>query len=156
MRAIPANLRLALPKGWPNRIRSAVIHVISLAHFSVTFARSVAADSSNAVVERLILTMKDGCTRRIMVPCRWMVERPTKSISGSRPQASPDRRTAASCLISIPIRHCDGDVVQHAGSVWWGGSADLASLPTAAGRDSATHSAVFEPNLERSRWEFPS
>ena len=48
MGAIPANLRLALPKGWPNRIRSAVIHVISLAHFSVTFARSVAANSINA------------------------------------------------------------------------------------------------------------
>ena len=48
MGAIPANLRLALPKSWPNRIRSAVIHVISLAHFSVTFARSVAANSINA------------------------------------------------------------------------------------------------------------
>jgi len=48
MAAIPANLRLALPKGWPNRIRSAAIHVISLAHFSVTFARSVAANSINA------------------------------------------------------------------------------------------------------------
>jgi len=48
MHAIPADLRLPLPKGWPNRIRSAVIHVISLAHFSLTFARSVAANSINA------------------------------------------------------------------------------------------------------------
>jgi len=48
MGAIPANLRLAMPKGWPNFIRSAAIHVISLAHFSVTFARSVAANSINA------------------------------------------------------------------------------------------------------------
>ena len=48
MRTIPADLRLPLPKGWPNRIRSGVIHVISLAHFSLTFARSVAANSINA------------------------------------------------------------------------------------------------------------
>jgi putative transposase len=48
MQAIPADLRLPLPKGWPNRIRSAVIHVISLAHFSLTFTRSVAANCINA------------------------------------------------------------------------------------------------------------
>jgi len=48
MRTIPADLRLPLPKGWPNRIRSGVIQVISLAHFSLTFARSVAANSINA------------------------------------------------------------------------------------------------------------
>ncbi len=48
MHATPADLRLPLPKGWPQRIRSAVIHVISLAHFSLTFARSVAANSINA------------------------------------------------------------------------------------------------------------
>lgn len=33
--------RIPLPKGWPNRTRSAVIHAICLAHFSLTFARSV-------------------------------------------------------------------------------------------------------------------
>ena len=48
MTAIPADHRLPLPKGWPKRIRSSVIHAISLAHFSVTFARSVAANSINA------------------------------------------------------------------------------------------------------------
>ena len=48
MHATPADLRLPLPKGWPTRIRSAVIHVISLAHFSLTFAGSVAANSINA------------------------------------------------------------------------------------------------------------
>ncbi len=48
MCTIPADLRLPLPKGWPNRIRSAVIHAISLAHFSLTFARSVASNSINA------------------------------------------------------------------------------------------------------------
>jgi len=37
-----------LPKGWSDRIRSAVIHAISLAHFSLTSTRSWAANSWNA------------------------------------------------------------------------------------------------------------
>ena len=48
MRAVPADFRLLLPRGWSEQIQSAVIHVISLAHFSATFARSVAANSINA------------------------------------------------------------------------------------------------------------
>jgi putative transposase len=43
-----SEIQIPLSKGWPNRIRSGVIHVISLAHFSLTFARSVAANSINA------------------------------------------------------------------------------------------------------------
>jgi len=39
---------IPLPKDWPSHIRSAVVHTISLAHFSLTFARSVAANSINA------------------------------------------------------------------------------------------------------------
>ena len=48
MNAFPADHTLPLPKGWPKRIRSSVIYAISMAHFSVTFARSVAANSLNA------------------------------------------------------------------------------------------------------------
>ena len=40
--------RLALPKGWPKHVRSSVLHAISLAHFSLTFTRSWAANSWNA------------------------------------------------------------------------------------------------------------
>ena len=40
--------RFPLPKGWPRRARSAVIHAISLAHFSLTYTRSWAANSINA------------------------------------------------------------------------------------------------------------
>jgi len=43
-----SDMQVPLPKGWPHHIRSGVIHVISLAHFSLTFARSVAANSINA------------------------------------------------------------------------------------------------------------
>ena len=50
---------LRLPKGWPRRVRSGVLHAISLAHFSLAFARSAAANSPHirirlqAKVERL-------------------------------------------------------------------------------------------------------
>ncbi len=40
--------RIPLPKGWPQTIRSAVIHTISLAQFSLTHTRSWAANSWNA------------------------------------------------------------------------------------------------------------
>ena len=39
---------IPLPKQWPNRVRSGVLHAISLAHFSLTFTRSWAANSWNA------------------------------------------------------------------------------------------------------------
>jgi hypothetical protein len=45
-----SDIQVPLPEGWPNHIRSTVIHVISLAHFSLTFARSVAANSINAMI----------------------------------------------------------------------------------------------------------
>jgi hypothetical protein len=40
--------RIPLPSGWPPRVRSAVIHVISLAHYSLTSTRSWAANNWNA------------------------------------------------------------------------------------------------------------
>jgi len=39
---------LPLPHGWPRRVRSAVVHAISLAHFSITATRGWAANSWNA------------------------------------------------------------------------------------------------------------
>ena len=40
--------RIPLPKQWPTRVRSGVLHAISLAHFSLTFTRSWAANGVNA------------------------------------------------------------------------------------------------------------
>ena len=36
---------IPLPKGWPASVRSAVLHVMALAQFAMTYARSWAADS---------------------------------------------------------------------------------------------------------------
>ena len=48
MPAVPRRRDLPLPKAWPRRVRSAVIHTISLAQAALTHARSVAANSVNA------------------------------------------------------------------------------------------------------------
>ena len=40
--------RISLPRGWPRRVRSAVIHAISLAHFFLTASRSWVVNNWNA------------------------------------------------------------------------------------------------------------
>ncbi len=45
MLGTPQHHNIPLPKGWPRRVRSAVIQVVSLAHFSLITTRSWAADS---------------------------------------------------------------------------------------------------------------
>ena len=68
MRRIPADYQLPLPKGWPKRIRSSVIQTISMAHFSVTFARSVAA---NSITARIRLKAENDRLRQEIAPlCR--------------------------------------------------------------------------------------
>jgi len=42
--------RVPLSSGWPDCIRSAVIYVISVAHYAITYARGWAANSINARV----------------------------------------------------------------------------------------------------------
>ena len=41
---------IPIPSGWASNVRSAVLHVISLAHFAITCARGWAANSINARV----------------------------------------------------------------------------------------------------------
>jgi len=50
MAGFPSPPRIPLPRGWPRHVRSAVIHAISLAHFSLTSTRSWAVNSWNARV----------------------------------------------------------------------------------------------------------
>ena len=42
--------QFSFPKSWPGHVKSAVLHVISLAHFSITYARGWTANSINARV----------------------------------------------------------------------------------------------------------
>jgi transposase InsO family protein len=46
----PKPPKISLPKAWPCHVKSAVVHIISLAHFSITYARGWAANSINAKV----------------------------------------------------------------------------------------------------------
>ena len=53
MHQVTVHRNLCLPKGWRHRVRSSVIYAISLAHFSLTFARSAAATNSNRRIRLL-------------------------------------------------------------------------------------------------------
>ena len=46
----PSFSNIPLPNGWPDSVRSAVIYVISLAHYAITYTRGWAANSANARV----------------------------------------------------------------------------------------------------------
>ena len=48
MLAKPEAPQIPLPKGWQGCVKSAVVHVISLAHYAIVYARAWAADSINA------------------------------------------------------------------------------------------------------------
>ena len=39
---------IPLPKSWPKHVRTAILHVISLAQHATAYTRSWAADSTNA------------------------------------------------------------------------------------------------------------
>jgi hypothetical protein len=42
--------KIQLPKAWPSYVRSAMLHVVSLAQYATVYTRSWAADSPNARV----------------------------------------------------------------------------------------------------------
>ncbi len=44
--------RVPLPKNWPQNVKMAVLHVISLAHFAIVHARSIVVNSPNAGTRR--------------------------------------------------------------------------------------------------------
>ena len=53
MPVIEARPRIPLPKNWPNHVKSAVLHTISLAHFSIVHARGMAAGHIRRLVRDL-------------------------------------------------------------------------------------------------------
>ena len=73
----PAQLRsLLLPRGWPRRVRSAVVQVISLTRTSLALTQSWASESLNRELQRgaegdrlqqEVHPIKSECTRRLSV-----------------------------------------------------------------------------------------
>ena len=45
-----SNLKVNLPKSWPAVVRSAMLHIVSLAQYAAIYSRSWAANSTNARV----------------------------------------------------------------------------------------------------------
>ena len=48
MPAKSSSPKIPLPQGWPSRVKSAILHVISLAQFTMAYTRGWAANSPNS------------------------------------------------------------------------------------------------------------
>jgi len=84
-----------LPKGWPLHVKSAVLHVISLAHFSITYARGWAANSINARVR--IAAENDRLHEEIALlreELRIKDKRMSSIVAHRRPRYAPTERLA--------------------------------------------------------------
>jgi transposase-like protein len=95
MLAKPQPPRIPLPKSWPGCVKSAVIHAIALAHYSIVYARAWAADSINARVR--LAAEKD----RFYEDCALLREelrikdaRSLRTPPQRRPHYSPQERMA--------------------------------------------------------------
>lgn len=87
--------RIPLPRGWPQTVRSAIIHAISLAQFSLTHTRSWAANNWNA---RIRLKQENGRLRQevalLMEEMRIKDARMLRIPAQRRPHYPPIERLA--------------------------------------------------------------
>ncbi len=60
MPANPSSPETPLPRGWPSRVKSAVLHVISLGQFTLAYTRGWAANSPNSRI-RLKAELDRAC-----------------------------------------------------------------------------------------------
>ncbi len=79
-----------LPKGWPRRGRSAILHVISLAQYSLSSARGWASDGRNSQARRCAeagrLEDEVAMLREVHRHLDWYNElRPHMSLGGRKP-----------------------------------------------------------------------
>ena len=114
-----SDIQVPLSKGWPHRIRSGVIHVISLAHFSLTFARSVAANSINA---RIRLKAENSRLRQEIsildeVRCRRLSVRLEATAASIRCDISGVRAFSDS-LNSRPVRGLETELPSSQLTAW--------------------------------------
>ena len=58
-----------LPRSWPRRVRSAVLQAISLAHFSLTFARGRAAHHRSTLIR--LRQEKDRLRQEVNLMREW-------------------------------------------------------------------------------------
>jgi hypothetical protein len=120
-------LDLPLPKGWPRRVRSAVLHAISIARYSLTTAHGWAANSVNARIRlkaqrdrmkqeiallREEIRIKDGRMERIP-PLRRPHYAPVERMAilelrAGRFQRAIQTRSMATPPDGLPHRHTAG------------------------------------------------
>ena len=91
-----ADLTAPLPKGWPRRVRSAVVHSVSMAQASLTIARGWTANSANARIrlktENDQLRQEIGLLLTGTLRLRPRIHRPRKlDLARAGPRFKPPR-----------------------------------------------------------------
>ena len=109
----PLVSKIPLPSGWRKGVRSALLHVISLAHYAIVTARGWAANSINARVRlaaesdrlkqemellREEICIKDARAAKIH-PRHRTHYRPTERM------AILELKAMQACTIATPVRH---------------------------------------------------
>ena len=73
--------RIPLPRQWSKKVRSGVLHAISLAHYSLTFTRGWAANGFSA---RIRLNAETTCAYQKISSAVWIpIPAPRRGYSGT-------------------------------------------------------------------------
>ena len=95
MTTLPRSPRIPLPKSWPKRVRSAMLHVVSLAQYATVYTRSWAANSANARVRLQVELQKaEQDAALLRAEMRIKDARMTSIAPHRRPQYQPAERMA--------------------------------------------------------------
>ena len=78
---------IPLPKGWPRCVRSAVVHVISLAHLSLITTRSSVADSWDSYPAGMTFAGAGLSPAGTTSLCAAHVDHYTPPVAWSQPQS---------------------------------------------------------------------
>ena len=77
----PSPPTIPLPRGWPSRVKSAILHVISLAQFTLAYTRGWAANSPNSRIR-----LKAELDRALHDVFLERIGEDRKRLDGSTPQ----------------------------------------------------------------------
>ena len=86
MPAKPSSPEIPLPRGWPSRVKSAILHVISLGQFTLAYTRGWAANSPNARI-RLKAEVNRACQEITLL--REEIRQPPFEPRADWPRRSP-------------------------------------------------------------------
>ena len=97
--------RIALPRGWKNNIKSAMLHVISLAQFGMAYTHGWAANSINSRI-------------RLKAKCEWLQQQVAQLTEGIRIKDARMARLGSRNRPHYPATECMAILLLRASHGW--------------------------------------